>query len=92
MSEEQNNIVYLHDEEGSEIPFEFLDVIPYEGEEYVVLLPVEGEDGQVVILRVEPLGDEEENEAYCTVEDPAVLAAVFECFKEKYKDIFDFEG
>lgn len=92
MSEEQNNIVYLHDEEGNEIPFEFLDLIPYEGQQYVVMLPVEGEDGQVVILRVEALDDDEENEAYCAVESEQVLTAVFEIFREKYKDLFEFEG
>ena len=41
--EELDNILVLNDEEGNEVEFEFLDLIEYEGEEYVVLLPVEEE-------------------------------------------------
>ena len=39
--EELDNIIILNDEDGNEVEFEFLDLIEYEGEEYVVLLPVE---------------------------------------------------
>ena len=38
--EELDNIIVLNDEDGNEVEFEFLDLIEYEGEEYVVLLPV----------------------------------------------------
>ena len=53
--EELDNILVLNDENGEEVPFEFLDVIEYEGEEYVVLLPVEEDEedsGEVVILKI----------------------------------------
>ena len=36
--EEIDNIVILNDEEGNEVQFEFLDLIEYDGEEYVILL------------------------------------------------------
>ena len=43
--EELDNIILLNDEDGNEVKFEFLDLIEYGGEEYVVLLPAEeGED------------------------------------------------
>lgn len=91
--EELNNIVILNDENGEEIPFEFLDVIEYEGEEYVVLLPVEeeeGEDlGEVVILKIEDTENEEE-ESYVSVDDEETLNRVFEIFKEKFSDEFNF--
>ena len=55
--EEVDNIVILNDEEGNEVQFEFLDLIEYNEEEYVILLPVEDEiseePGEVVILKVE---------------------------------------
>ena len=35
----------LNDESGNEVPFEFLDLIKYENEEYVVLLPEGDEAG-----------------------------------------------
>ena len=92
-NEELNNIVILNDENGEEIPFEFLDVIEYEGEEYVVLLPVEEEEsedlGEVVILKIEDT-DNEEEESYVSVDDEEILNTVFEMFKEKFKDEFNF--
>ncbi len=91
--EELNNIVILNDENGEEIPFEFLDVIEYEGEEYVVLLPVEEDEeddlGEVVILKIEDTEDEEE-ESYVSVDDEETLNRVFQIFKEKFKEEFNF--
>ena len=93
MNEELDNLVVLNDENGQEVHFEFLDLIEYEGEEYVVLLPVEDEAtedaGEVVILKIEDTENEEED-SYVSVEDEATLNAVFEIFKDKFKDEFNF--
>lgn len=91
--EELDNIVVLSDEEGNDVRFEFLDLIEYEDEEYVVLLPIQEEakeDGEVVILKVEDVDDEAETESYASVDDETVLNKVFEIFKERFKDEFDF--
>ena len=92
--EEDENIIVLNDENGEEVKFEFLDLIEYEGEEYVVLLPVleEGEEdtGEVVIIKLEET-DSEEEESYVSVDDEEVLNTVFQMFKEKFKDEFNFE-
>ena len=90
-NEELDNIIVLNDEEGNEAEFEFLDLIEYEGEEYVVLLPVEETDdaGEVVILKLEDTESEDE-ESYISVDDEDVLNKVFEIFKEKFKDDFNF--
>ena len=93
--EELDNIVILNDEDGNEVKFEFLDLVELDDEEYVVLLPVteEGEEdeGEVVILKVEDNDDEEsEEESYVSVDDEETLNKVFEIFKEKFKDDFDF--
>lgn len=87
--EEFDNIVVLNDEEGNEVEFEFLDLIEYEGGEYVVLLPVEEDADEVVILKIEPT-DDEETEAYSSVEDDKTLNTLYEIFKEKFKDDFNF--
>ena len=80
------------DENGNEIRFEFLDLIEYDSEEYVVLLPVdedgENEDGEVVILKLEDA--ETDEESYVSVDDDETLSAVFEIFKDKFKDEFNF--
>ncbi|MBR1539622.1 MAG: DUF1292 domain-containing protein [Clostridia bacterium] len=88
------NIIILNDDEGNEVKFEFLDLIKYEEEDYVVLLPVpEGdeEDNEVVILKLEET-DSEDEESYVSVDDEETLSAVFDIFKEKFKDEFNFEG
>lgn len=92
LDEELDNIIVLNDEEGNEVQFEFLDLIEYDGEEYVVLLPIEDESeesGEVVILKVEDTESEEE-ESYVSVDDEEVLNKVFEMFKEKFKEEFNF--
>ncbi len=83
-----DNTIYLSDEEGNEIPFEFLDLIEYEGNEYVVLLPFEEDADEVVILQIEEV--DEETESYISVESDEILNAVFEIFKEKFKEDFNF--
>ena len=90
--EEVDNIEIINMEEGNEVQFEFLDLIEYNEEEYVILLPVEDEiseePGEVVILKVESTSEDEES--YVSVEDEEVLNNVFEIFKEKFKDEFNF--
>ena len=94
MDEELDNIIVLNDEDGNEVKFEFLDLVELDDEEYVVLLPIleneedEG-DGEVVILKLEDTESEDE-ESYVSVDDDDVLNKVFEIFKEKFKDDFNF--
>ena len=89
-----DNIVVLNDEEGNEVQFEFLDLVELDDEEYVILLPVvdDGveEEGEVVILKVEDTDEDSEEESYVSVEDEEILNKVFEIFKERFKDDFDF--
>ena len=87
-----DNTIILNDENGEEVPFEFLDLIEYDCEEYVVLLPKDESDdaGEVVILKVDET-DSEDEEAYTSVKDEETLQAVFNIFREKFKDEFNFE-
>ena len=93
-NEEMDNIITLNDEEGKEIKCEFLDLVELDDEEYVVLLPVaeEGEEegGEVVILKLEDTDDDSDEESYVGVENEEILNKVFQIFKEKYKDEFNF--
>ena len=92
--EDLDNIVILNDEDGHEVKFEFLDLVELDDEEYVILLPVvdDGveEEGEVVILKVEDTDEDSEEESYVSVEDEDILNKVFEIFKERFKDDFDF--
>ena len=87
--EEESSILTLTDENGVDNDFEYLDCIEYKGKEYLVLTPVDTVETEIVILEVEPV--DEENENYLSVSDEAILNAVYDIFKEKYKDILTFE-
>ena len=89
LPEEEVSTLTLTDENGVDTTFEYLDCIEYEGVEYLVLMPEDDESGELVILEVEPVDEDMEN--YLAVEDEAVLNAVFAIFKDKYKDVFNFE-
>ena len=86
----EDNIVVLTDENGDDVRFEFLDLITYANEEYIVLLPEEesDENTEVVILKVED--DEDGMETFGSVEDETTLQAVFEIFRAKFADEFNF--
>ena len=87
--EEEISILSLTDENGVEQNFEYLDVMEYEGKEYLFLLPVDDENAEVVILEIEPV--DEENENYLAIEDLELLETLYDMFKEKFKDYFTFE-
>lgn len=87
--EEESGILTLTDENGNDTDFEYLDCIEFDGKEYLVLMPVDTVETEIVILEVEPV--DEENENYLAVEDEKLLNAVYAIFKEKYKDILTFE-
>ena len=92
MSEEElsdDNIIILSDEEGNDIRFEFLDLINYEGNDYLFLLPEDDDSGELVILLIEESDDDGDN--YASVDDQDLLDTLYEIFKEKNKDFFEFE-
>lgn len=93
MEENFDGIIHLKDAEGNDVNFEFLDLVEYEGSEYAVLMEIdasEENEDSVVILRIEQTEDEDE-EAFVGVDDEEVLDAVFNLFREKFADVFQFE-
>ena len=93
LNEEEENIITLTNEDGVDTDFEFVDLIEYDSKEFVVLIPVEEndeEEGQVVILEVQPVEGTDE-ECYVSVDDEELVNKVFDIFKEKFADVFDFE-
>lgn len=83
------DFVTLTDENGNAVEFEFLDYVKYKNEEYVVLLPVEDCNGEVLIMKL--TGGDVNDEEYEVVGDQKVADAVFETFKEKFRDEYVFE-
>ena len=92
--DDEASIVVMTDEDGNDVEFEFIDLVEYEDESYVILLPADDEDedsGEVVILRLEKSDEDEETESYVGVEDEDILEAVFNIFRERFKDVFDWQ-
>lgn len=85
--EQEESILTLTDENGDELRFEYLDCIELDGIEYLVLMPEES--NEIVILEIQPV--DEENENYVAVESEETLDAVYGIFKERYKDVLEFE-
>ena len=89
LPEEENSILTLTDENGKDMNFEYLDCIQYSGKEYLLVMPADELETQVVILEIQPVDEETEN--YIAVNDEKILDAVYGIFKEKYKDVLTFE-
>ena len=88
MQEELDNVIVLTDDEGNDVEFEWLDTVEVNDKTYVVVLPVEDDSEEVVILKIE---SEEDEDTFVGLEDEDEINEVFEVFKEKNKENFDFE-
>lgn len=88
--EQADNIIVLLDENGNEISFEVLDIIGYNGKNYIVLLSTDEDADEIEILAQDedaPTGEKE----LTTIDDSDVLEGVFALFKERHRDEFNFE-
>ncbi len=89
-----SNVIYFKSASGEDLPFELLDVVPFEGKEYAVLLPEkeyeEDEEMIVHVFEIIPGNEDDEDETYLGVEDEDLLNQIFEVFTERNQD--NFEG
>ena len=96
MEEERDDIVVLLDENGEEVEFEHLDTLELNGNEYVVLMPLEemeedeeseedeDDSDEIIILKIEHGADGEDS--FITIEDENELNQVFEEFKQRMEE------
>ena len=87
--ENEGALITLTDDEGNQVEFEFLDVIEYDGDEYIVLIENDEDADEVVILKINAL--DEETEEYVSIDDEEILQTVFDMFKKKYEGDINFE-
>ena len=85
--EELDFTVRFTDTDGVAGEYEFLDIVLYNNCEYAVVAPVDA-DGYVDIFRIMGVNDKE---VYVRVKDDETLENVFEIFRVKNEDEFDFE-
>lgn len=78
MTDEENNVITLVDEDGVEHEFTLLNIIEVEGKKYAVMVPEEEadeeEEEEAVIFRIDT--DEEGEEVLVDIEDDAEFAKV----------------
>lgn len=79
-------VVKITDTQGVTGEYEFLDIVNHNNIEYAVLCPKDN-DGYVDIFRIVNVNGEEK---YSRVEDDETLTKVFEIFRIKNEDEFDF--
>ena len=85
--EELDFTVRFTDTDGVSGEYEFLDIVLYNNCEYAVVAPLDA-DGYVDIFRIMGVNGKE---VYVRVQDDETLEEVFEIFKVKNEDEFDFE-
>ena len=85
--EEESAVVTITDTDGQTGEYEFLDLVFLGDRQFAVVSPL-GSDGDVVIFRVMQY---EESEAYIRVHDDVTLLRVFDVFRLKNEDEFDFD-
>ncbi len=85
--EELDFTVRFTDTDGVSGEYEFLDIVLYKENEYAVVAPLD-DDGYVDIFKII---QKDGKEAYERENDDTALEEIFEIFKRKNEDEFDFE-
>lgn len=85
----------FQDEAGDVVSLEFLGLLMHKGVRYGFFFPLDdGQDalgsGEVVVLEVTGLDDDGQPDAFEAVEDAAIVAEVWERFKQATRDLYRF--
>jgi len=89
-SDKKQVTITLINDSGVEELYELLDLVKLNGDEYVVLMSVDDVEDDVLILRVGDSNEEENKTNYLPIEDEELLTVVFDLFRERNKDRFNF--
>ena len=84
------NLITLYDEDGNEVPFEFLDYIEYDHCKYVALLPLEGDLDNAEVLILQLVEREDGAQDFDIIEVQKLLDKLYRQFQEDHKDEFTF--
>ncbi len=89
---ENPHLIDLFDEDGNKVVFEHLDTVKYKDDEFVICIPYDDDEEEVteiVIFRI--VEDENGEEILSQVFEPDILAPVYELFRERNEEMFEFE-
>lgn len=93
---EEGTVYTLEDENGDEVSLEFLGLVLHNGRRYGFFFPVSEDEpamssGEVLVLEVTEVDDDDQPEAFELVEDESIADEVYGVFKEVASDLYDFE-
>lgn len=86
---EDDDFITLTDDDNTEHRYELLDVSDYSNRKFAVLLPDEEDAEDVIIMEIQDY-DSDVN-TFLSVDSESTRRAVFELFRTKNSDRFDFE-
>ena len=89
MTDNNEQIITLTDEEGNETDFYVIGDLAVDGKTYEALEPVENENDEYVILRVET--DENGEETLATIDDDDEFDKVAEAFENEFMTDLDLD-
>lgn len=93
----EEGLVYtFEDEAGDLVDLEFLGLILHNGRRYGFFFPVSddepaGSSGEIIVMEVTEVDEEDQPAAFEYVDDEAIAIEVYQDFREATKDLYDFE-
>ena len=92
---EEGLTIVFEDEQGEQSELEFLGLIIHQDRRYGFFFPVAedapaGSSGEIVVLEVTELDEDDQPAAFELVEDESIATEAYEVFREATKDLYDF--
>ena len=87
---DKENIFTLTDEEGNESEFELLGELNIDDNTYLALIPLDGDEDEYVILKVEV--DENGDELLVTIDDDDEFDRVADAFEDTFMGEIDLDA
>ncbi len=87
---EKENVFTLTDEEGNESEFELLGELTLDDNTYLALIPMEGDEDEYVILKIEV--DENGDELLVTIDDDDEFDRVADAFEDTFMGEIDLDA
>lgn len=94
INEENPYVIELIDDEtGESVPFEHLDTVRVGGDDYIVCIPYDEDEEEVTEIAMFKIDKDETSEDCLTqVTDDALAEKIYDEFKSRNADKFDFEN
>ena len=88
---ENEFLIDLFDEDGNKKVFEHLDTVMYKDDEYVICIPYDDDEEEVTdVVIFKTVVDEDGESVLSQMVDPDILENVYQVFRERNEDKFEF--